>query len=73
MAYCSIDYEGNYDNIRSFLKEKVPSCEISQSNNNKLLVKLMNSDDKDELMFFSNFTMEDAITQIFKVINIKYF
>jgi hypothetical protein len=68
MAFCSIDYEGNYDNILSFLKEKVPSCEISQSNNHKILVKLTNSDDKDELMFFSNFTMEDAITQIFKVI-----
>ena len=68
MSFCLVEYEGNYENIASFLKEKVPSCEVSQSNNNKILVSLLNSDDKDELMFFSNFTMEDAITKIFKVI-----
>ena len=73
MSFCCVDYEGNYENINSFLKEKVPSSEISQSNNHKILVKLLTSDDKDELMFFSNFTMEDSITQICKVIYIiKY-
>lgn len=67
MSFCTVDYDGNYDNIASFLREKVPSCEVSKSNNNKILVKLPNSDEKDELMFFSTFTLDDQISNIFKV------
>lgn len=67
MSFCAVDYDGNYDNIASFLKEKVATCEVSKSNNNKILVKLTNSDEKDELMFFSNFTTDDQISNIFKV------
>jgi len=68
MAYCFVDYEGNFDNIRNFLNEKVSSIgEIMKTNNNKMVVKISNSEEKEELMFFSDFVMEDAISTIFKV------
>ena len=70
MVFCLVEYEGNFQNIFNFLKEKLPSAEVSQSNTKKVLVKLPNEEDKDELIFLSNFTMEDGITNIFSV---KYF
>lgn len=64
-SFYEVEFEGNYDAISSFLKEKI-SCIIFPYSNNKLLIEV-NSDDKDELMFFNNSTMEDSISKIFKV------
>lgn len=73
MAFCFVDYEGNFDNVRTFLKEKVTSVgEVSKTSNNKMVVKISNPDDIEELLFFSDFVMEDAISTIFKVILIIF-
>ena len=64
-TYFEVEFEGNYDNISSFIKEKV-LCTIHPHSNNKFLVEI-NSDDKDDLMFFNNSSMDDSISKIFKV------
>ncbi len=64
-SFYEVEFEGNYEAISSFLKEKI-SCSTNPHSNNKLLIEI-NSDDKDELMFFNNSSMEDSISKIFKV------
>lgn len=64
-SFYEVEFEGNYDAISSFLKEKI-TCSTHPHSNNKLLIEI-NSDDKDELMFFNNSSMEDSISKIFKV------
>jgi len=64
-SYFEVEFEGNYEAISSFLKEKI-SCSTHHHSNNKLLIEI-NYDDKDELMFFNNYSMEDSISKIFKV------
>ncbi len=63
-----VDCEGNFENIKTFLKEKVTCIsEITQSNNNKLLVKINESGESDDLIFFNDTPVGDGISMIFKV------
>jgi len=64
-SYYEVEFEGNFEAISSFLKEKV-TCSINPHSSSKILIEI-NSDDKDDLIFFNNSTMEDSISKIFKV------
>lgn len=64
-SFYEVEFEGNYEAIAAFLKEKI-SCSTHPHSSNKLLIEI-NTDDKDELMFFNNSSMEDSISKIFKV------
>lgn len=65
-SFYEVEFEGNSEAITSFLKEKI-NCRVHPTSNNRLLIEI-NSDDKDELMFFNNSSIEDSISKIFKVI-----
>lgn len=69
-TFYEVEFEGNYDAISSFLKEKI-SCTTHPHSANKLLIEV-NSDDKDELMFFNNSSMEDSISKILRVFITNY-
>jgi len=64
-SYFEVEFEGNFDTITLFLKEKV-SCTAYPLDNKKLLIEI-NSDDKDELMFFKYTPAQDSISKIFDV------
>jgi hypothetical protein len=68
-SFYEVEFEGNYDTISSFLKEKI-NCITHPYSNNKLFIEI-NFEDKDELMFFNNSSMEDSISKIFKVLKYK--
>lgn len=66
-AFYEVEYEGIFQSVSAYLKDKI-DCSTHFFNNNKFLVEL-NSDDKEELMFFSNSQMEDSFSRIRKVKN----
>ena len=64
-----IDCEGNFNNIISFLNDKVTCIsEINQINNNKIILKINDSGEKEEIMFFNDTPVGDGISMIFKVV-----
>jgi hypothetical protein len=67
-----VECEGNFENIKSFLKDKV-NCinEINESNNNKIIVKINESGESDDLIFFNDTPVGDGISMIFKVKHIN--
>lgn len=64
-SFYEVEYEGNFQSVSDFIKDKV-ECSTNYLNSQKFLVEI-NSDDKDELIFFSNSQMDDSISKILKV------
>ncbi len=64
-SFYEVEFEGNSESISAFLKEKI-DCKVLSQIENRLLLEI-NSDDKDELMFFNYSCMDDSISKIAKV------
>ncbi len=69
-SYFEVNFEGNYDTVSSFLKEKLSDSKTYQHSTNKLLIEV-NSDDADEVLFFKNSSTGDFISKLAGV-NFKY-
>lgn len=64
-SYFEVEFEGNFDAINSFLKEKI-SCPTYPLDSKRLLIEI-NTDEKDEVMFFNNTLAQDSISRIVDV------
>ena len=63
--FFEVEYEGNYENIDSFLQEKVSLTPHSVSTS-RFLIEL-NEEDREDFLFFQNSRLDDCISRITKV------